>query len=371
MAQPAVPEPTAKATDPQPEPTSEDRLNSFLAFEMDETGDPAAAPPPSGDPPPPAAETPTEEEASPESEEDPSGDPEAGSEGEPEPAAAEVEGGDPPDDGIHTLSDLAQSLEVEEAEFLQHITVEDGEGNSHPLSDVLTNWREQPAATQDRDELNRIMQGLHGKEAQMQVQHEAKLAEMQQATQRVLAYIETEQSVDWEELKEQDPSRYLLVRQQFQDRAAAVQDNMNRMRGEFEERQKHQQEARLEWQREEVQKLRRLHPDLGADPEKWKGHIQSLQAYLTHQNFAPEEQEYIEDHRWMLIVDKARKFDELHKKVPVTRERVRRLPKAVVPGARRPTANPQKKQYDDSRRALAESGDERDAARAFEAGGFV
>ena len=363
MAQPAAPEPTAQATDPKPDPTSEDRLNSFLSFEMDESGAPAA--------PEQAAPEASEEDASPELEGEPSPDPEAGSEGEPEDVAVEVEGDDPADGGIHTLSDLAQSLEIEESEFLQHIAVGDGEGNSHPLADVLTNWREQPEATKDRDELSRIMQGLKGKEAEMQVHHEQALAEMQQATQRVLSYIETEQSVDWEELKEQDPSRYLLLRTEHQERAAAVQGNMDRMRNEFANRQRAQQEARVEWQREEVQKLKRLFPELGADQAKWTGYIQDIQSYLTHQDFSPEEQEYIEDHRWMVIVDKARKFDELHKKAPITRERVRRLPKAVAPGARRPQADPRLKKYNESRQRLAESGDERDAALAIEQGGFV
>lgn len=158
---------------------------------------------------------------------------------------------------------------------------------------------------------------------------EAKEAELSQKVQELESFIEQQnQNIDWDELRETDPSEYLRMKEVDAKRREAAE---KAKKEQAENRQAKMQETA----QQEAQKLVEA---MGGD-KKWSQEQQTkdIQAAMSHlQSVGLSEQEAanILDHRFWRIAMDAAKYQKLMQNKGKVSKQVKQAPKSVKPGQR-------------------------------------
>ena len=137
--------------------------------------------------------------------------------------------------------------------------------------------------------------------------------------------------VDWENLKETDPIEFVTKREelrQSQEKVQALQ------REQYQTQQRHQHEAqkmRANIVQEEFGKLVEKLPEWGEE-DKQKEIASSIRSYASTQGFTEEELNSLVDHRSLLVLMKAQKYDQLQKS-NVKSKKLKNKPKVIRAGS--------------------------------------
>lgn len=110
---------------------------------------------------------------------------------------------------------------------------------------------------------------------------------------------------------------------------------------------------------EEKAKLEAALPDL-KDPEKGKGLRDDLTAYARSLGFTEEGLSAVEDHRLLVMLDKARRYDEAQARKPKIEDKIDRALETIKPSA--PRLRPKNSETERAKTRLAETGRVEDAA---------
>lgn len=119
------------------------------------------------------------------------------------------------------------------------------------------------------------------------------------------------------------------------------------------------QRARATRLAEEAERLETAIPEL-KDPEKGKALRQDLMDYAKSVGFTDDDLAGVEDHRPLVLLHKARLWDEAQKRRPKVEEKVDRVIEAMKPSGAKPA--PRQKVVDGLRSRVATSGSVEDAA---------
>ena len=136
---------------------------------------------------------------------------------------------------------------------------------------------------------------------------------------------EQEQSINWEELRDTDPSEYLRQKEKQESRKLALS----------EAQQKQQQELgakRQELVNVESKKLMDAMKDKWTSQEVAAKGISDMYEYAYTQGLSKDEASNVVDHRFWVILDKARQFDELQKTGETVKKQIKSAPKTVKSG---------------------------------------
>jgi len=165
-----------------------------------------------------------------------------------------------------------------------------------------------------------------------------------------------EKEIDWESLRDNDPSEYLKQRELQAERKEALNA------------EKSEQAKKFEAQRNEYIEVEssRLKDSMGRDwtAEKQKASFDAASEYLMSINISEDEINQLYDHRlWKMAFDAA-EYAKLRKTQGRVSKEVREAPKSVKPGQR---VDSSKKDLDEARGRLrnAPKGKEIDAAVAY------
>jgi len=265
---------------------------------------------------------------------------------------------------INTLAELASVYEVDEAELAEHIQIEGPDGEFHSLQEALTAFREGPS------ESDAASAAVTAHIAESRQAMDAQMAQMVDATKQLLVRIQRDEQIDWNALKQSDPTGYIERREQLdQDRADAQraftafdEEEARRAKeneGLFEERRKDQ--ARLILRRMPKWRDEKLAAAATAD----------MQQYLQSNGFGEDDFNQLIDANQIITVWKAAQFDKLQAKIkkPGAIKRLRGIPsrKSLAATARSEApavdAGAQKRQGKVD--TLRDSGNEADAAALF------
>ena len=307
------------------------------------------------------SETP-EPEVEPEEAPEPEAEPEASPEGEEEPEVAAASDEDP---GIQNFSDLATAFEIEESELLDHLQVEsrDGEGTVS-VSDVLNAYHSAP-------ENNEIEKRKYDELSQQILQErDGKLGELQKLTASLIAHMESDPKVDWDELRDADPGRYLREKESREAKESDVRRALDEMNSEQASRDEAESKRHEEWRTEQVESLYRMRPDW-KEAESARDAMTEIQDYLVKSGFTPDQIESLEDANSILTVWRAAQWEKLQAKKPETKKRLRLLPRTLRSTARDDAANVSAEKVEQEegerlRRNLENSGSVEDAAALME-----
>ena len=171
-------------------------------------------------------------------------------------------------------------------------------------------------------------------------------------------------NIDWNALREEDQSEYLLKREEFRQAQEHIQGLQHR---------KQQEEAQLQQQMSEQHKtfVAKEHEKLAQHIPEWREATSrtelgaQIREYALSQGFVPEEIDSLVDSRSFIALMKAMKYDALSKS-NMKAKKVKNKPKVVKSGGGTSKKRVAKERTAASMKRLKETGRVDDAAKLFE-----
>lgn len=286
-------------------------------------------PPAAAYPDPEAERLEVEDEAEEEERED---NPEAG-EGDPQPeleAGAEGE-----DDVINTVAELAETFEVDETEFLEHMHVPGREGEELvSLKSIIDNYR----SGNVESEAGRVE--LEKERDELRASTEKELQSLQEATARIIGRIQTQQEPEggWDALRASNPGEYIRLKELHDSDRAEAERAINLMNEAAARKERDDNAAYERHVAEQARKTFRLRPDWTNAQVGKKAH-EEINEYLQRHGFNQDIIEGLVDANSIICVWKAAQYDKQQAAKPGLRKRLSKLPrKHLAPTARNETA---------------------------------
>jgi len=263
-----------------------------------------------------------------------------------------------------------ESDEQEEEELLYAVKV-DGEEQEVSLDELIKGYSRQSDYTKKTQELAEERRNI---EAGMD-QYKTELAGLQQERQQYVdaltqviqsstAGLETYANVDWATLKEEDPIEYITKRDEYREMQERVRSQQHTMQIEQQKQSAQMQEVKKQLLHDEHAKLVEKVPEWG-QPDSQKAMAIEIRDYALGQGFSAEEISSLVDHRSLVVLMKAQKYDAL-KKADVKSKKIKNKPKVIRAGKGRSSGDESKSKRNAKMRRLQESGHVRDATSLFE-----
>lgn len=287
-----------------------------------------------------------------------------------------TEPSDPPGEeplSLSTLSDVSEALGVPVDE-LYKISVpvsRDGQRIDVPLGE----WKDAYQASQDlRAKEAKLESELAQRQQQLQDQAQRWASDIERAEAVALAVndaiLSEEKSINWKQLREEDPQEYVLKRQELQDRKAQLEANVsaiNKQKEEAERRYREEIESRQRsYLAEQREALYKALPDW-RDPDKAKAEQTKITRFLRDSGFTDQEIGSVVDHRHLLLIRDAMRYRDVQAKAKQTRKGEKAKTPVIKPGARSTRKGSADEKIDGLRAKLKKTGSVRDAASLYAA----
>ena len=261
--------------------------------------------------------------------------------------------------------------EQEEVEEVYSVKV-DGEEIEVNLDELIKGYSRQSDYTRktqelasERNQMAELQQQWANEISQAQAERQQYISALGQVIQNQMAGLEQYARINWEQLREEDPIAFVTKKEEFRDAQERVRQAQAQ---QYQEQQR--QEAEIEKVRklavqEEYKRLVEAVPEWG-DSDK-RGKIASeISSYAIEQGFTQQELKDLIDHRSLIVLMKAQKYDALQKS-DVKAKKVKNKPKVVRSGKgsnkKQDTARSKRIA---SMKRLKQSGKPEDAASLFE-----
>ena len=238
---------------------------------------------------------------------------------------------------VEEAEEESEETEGEEEEELYAVTV-NGEEVAVSLDELLSGYSRQSDYTRktqeiasDRKDIESLQQKYNSEMSTIQQERQHYMEALQGIITNSAEGLTKYSDVDWENLKETDPIEFVTKREelrQSQEKVQALQ------REQYNTQQRHQQEAqkmRANIVQEEYGKLVEKLPEWG-DEDKQKEIASSVRSYASTQGFTEEELNSLVDHRSLLVLMKAEKYDQLQKS-NVKSKKLKNKPKVIRAGS--------------------------------------
>ena len=230
----------------------------------------------------------------------------------------------------------SEETEGEEEEELYAVTV-NGEEVAVSLDELLSGYSRQSDYTRKTQEIAGERKGME----ELQQQYNSQVAQIQQERQQ---YMDALQNIiassaegmskyadtDWDALRESDPIEYVTQREELRQSQEKIQA-MQREQYTAQQRQSEQTtQMRARIVQEEYGKLVEALPEW-ADADKQKKLASEIRSYAGTQGFTEEELNSLVDHRSLLVLMKAKKYDQLQNS-DVKSKKLKNKPKVIRSG---------------------------------------
>ena len=170
--------------------------------------------------------------------------------------------------------------------------------------------RKTQEVSEQRKEFDAMKQNMAHEYQQIQAERQQYTQALQSLMEGSMAGIDKFANVDWEVLKETDPIEYVTRKEDFREAQERVQ---NLQREQHAAQQRYHAQSQQEHHRmlqEETASLVNALPDWG-DASKQPGIANNIRSYAMENGFTKEELNSLVDHRSILVLLKARKYDQL------------------------------------------------------------
>ena len=238
---------------------------------------------------------------------------------------------------VEEAEEESEETEGEEEEELYAVTV-NGEEVAVSLDELLSGYSRQSDYTRktqeiasDRKDIESLQQKYNSEMSTIQQERQHYMEALQGIITNSAEGLSKYSDVDWENLKETDPIEFVTKREelrQSQEKVQALQ------REQYNTQQRHEQEAqkmRANIVQEEYGKLVEKLPEWGEE-DKQKSIASEIRSYASTQGFTEEELNSLVDHRSLLVLMKAQKYDQLQKS-NVKSKKLKNKPKVIRAGS--------------------------------------
>jgi len=264
----------------------------------------------------------------------------------------------------------SEETEGEEEEELYAVTV-NGEEVAVSLDELLSGYSRQSDYTRktqeiagDRKEMETLQQQYNSEIAQIQQERQQYMDALTNVMQGSMGELEKFATVDWNALRENDPIEYVTTREQYREAQEKIQGLQNEQARAAQTQQAQMQKAQQEMLQVEKGKLVEALPDWGV-PDKQKEIATGLQSYAKEQGFTADELDSLIDHRSILVLLKAQKYDQLQKS-DVKSKKLRNKPKVIRAGQGRSSSDNTKSKRTAQMKRLRGTGHIDDASTLLE-----
>ena len=307
----------------------------------------------------PEEEKPKEEEAQPTEEEESTEETQDESlEEEPEEEEEVEESSEEPDE------------EAEEEALVYAVTV-NGEEQEVTLDELMKGYSRQSdytKKTQDiseqRKEFEELSKQYTEEISQIQNERGQYVQALEHAIKNSLAGAEQFANIDWERLRSEDPVEFALKKDEYRDLQDKVRQNQAEQASVQQKQQEEYRKNLKEHLKRENDLLLEKMPDWG-DPQKQKGIAEGIRNFAKSAGFSDEEIGGLSDHRSLIMIHKAKLYDDLQK-ADVKSKKVKNKPRVVRSGSGVPKGTEQKAKRTKSMNRLKASGRVDDASVLLE-----
>ena len=257
-----------------------------------------------------------------------------------------------------------------EGEDLYAVTV-NGEEQTVTLDELVKGYSRQSDYTRKTQELSEQRKGMEQYHNQWNAEIQQIQAERQQYVNALQNVVETSMgtmdqfaNVDWETLKNDNPLEYITKRDEYRDTQERVRQ------AQFQQQQAyaaHQEES----QRNHRRALNEEHGKLVAALPEWSEETTrkklggEIKEYALTQGYSAEEIASLLDHRSLLVLHKAMKFDKASSP-EVVKKKVKNKPRVIRAGSPRDKSSTDKSKRNAQMKRLKQSGHIKDASALFE-----
>jgi hypothetical protein len=230
----------------------------------------------------------------------------------------------------------SEEADVEEGEELYKVKV-DGSEREVSLDELLNGYSRQSDYTKKTQQLAQERQGMAQLQQQWQQEMIAAQTERQQyidalgqVVNQSMTGLEEYANIDWETLKEDDPIAYVTRRDEFREAQGNVRGMQEQQAYAMQQQEAEMQNAIQYRAREEMGMLVQKIPEW-KDKETRQELTKNLREYATGQGFSPEEISSLIDHRSLIVLMKAQKYDAMQNS-DVKSKKLKNKPKVVRSG---------------------------------------
>ncbi len=216
-----------------------------------------------------------------------------------------------------------------------------------------------------RDEMAQMQQQWASEISQAQAERQQYMDALGQFVQQSMVGLEQYGNVNWEQLREEDPIAFVTKKEEFRDAQERVRQAQTQQQIEQEKQQNEIARMRQLAIQEEHTKLVAAVPEWN-DTEKRSKMASELSTYAVNQGFSKEELKQLIDHRSLIVLMKAQKYDALQNS-DVKAKKVKNKPKVIRAGkGTNKKADTDKAKRIASMKRLKESGHVNDSVSLFE-----
>ena len=183
---------------------------------------------------------------------------------------------------------------------------------------------------EERRNIESGMEQYKSELAGLQQERQQYVDALTQVIQSSTAGLETYSNVDWAALKEEDPIEYITKRDEYREMQERVRSQQHTMQIEQQKQAAQMQEVKKQLLHDEHAKLVEKVPEWG-QPDSQKAMAIEIRDYALEQGFSAEEISSLVDHRSLVVLMKAQKYDAL-KKADVKSKKIKNKPKVVRSG---------------------------------------
>ena len=276
-------------------------------------------------------------------------------------------------DRPENLQEIAEALGTDTEAFMNEFTIPvqvNGETHEVSLNEARLGYMRQATFTQNN-------QALSEQRKAFETQISAKQQELSQAFEIVDATIQAaakllDDGISDEQLKElraENPAEWSALLTDRENRAKQLKALTAQIVQEQQKVQKEQsgnQQAEYDsWRQAEAQKFFEAKPELDST-EKVNEWFSQVGGYLMSNGVTEKEISELNDHRQLLIAEKAMLYDQMMKKANVKKSKAKKVPKILKSNAPKSQKEISRKSIQQQKDRLRQSGDVRDAAPLFE-----
>ncbi|MGC1477334.1 MAG: hypothetical protein WA804_15915 [Terriglobales bacterium] len=235
------------------------------------------------------------------------------------------------------LTDYLTQSKIEPESFYKMpvaVTI-DGTVQKVPLADLLKGYQQESSYTQKSQQLAEQRRAYETERQQAAQQIQAQFNQAKTLANLAHQQLMGEyQSIDWNKLRATDPTQWAVANQEFNNRAAAIQQHMAQV-SQHEQHLQQQQQAELQQKviPAERERLLQARPEWRDDSQFQVARTQMMDS-ARKLGFSDAELAQVYDHRYLIALDLASRFLNLQAQTPAAVKRVRTAPLVAQPGTR-------------------------------------
>ena len=243
--------------------------------------------------------------------------------------------GQEPEEEFEEESEEGEEDEGDIEELLYAVKV-DGEESEVTLDELLKGYSRQSSFTRKTQDLAEQRKEFDNAQQQMAAEYQQIQAERQQYEATLNNILENSNldkfaNVDWETLKMTDPLEYMTKRQEQQDAKEKVRELQAQRDQASANSQAESNRLYSQSKAENAKFLVEAIPEL-QDPEEQPKLISELRVFGLEQGFSEEELNGLIDWRSIVVLDKARRYDQIQN-ADLKTKKVKNKPRVVRSGS--------------------------------------